>query len=149
MTGSLYSMAILRLAAASGDWPLVQTNGQRVIRRSALCGSVVTVDLALDEENRVNAFGIEAKACALGQAAATLLGRHMIGCSATLLDQVATDWRDWLSGQRDVLPDWPGIDALEEVKAYSARHGAVLLPFEAAAQAAISLARPLAHQAHD
>jgi NifU-like protein involved in Fe-S cluster formation len=148
VTGLLYSMAVLRLAAASGERPLLQTDATRIIRRSALCGSVVTVDLMLDGKGRVDAFGIDARACALGQAAATLLARHVIGRSAGELEDVLVQWRDWLQGKRNALPDWPGIELLAGVKAFPARHAAVLLPFEAAAQAGLGVGQSTLQQVH-
>ena len=40
----------------------------------------MTVDLPL-EDGRIAAFGQDVKACALGQASASVLGRHVIGAS--------------------------------------------------------------------
>ena len=55
---------------------------------SKLCGSTVTVDLKLDGEDRVAAFGQTVKACLLGQAAASVMGRNIVGSSATELHEV-------------------------------------------------------------
>jgi len=30
------------------------------------------------------------------------------------------------------LPDWPGLDAIEAARAFPGRHGAMLLPWQAA-----------------
>ena len=69
----LYSKRILALAA---DIPHVgrldaPMGTSRV--RAPLCGSVVTVDLDL-KDNRISRFAQDVKACALGQAAAAVVG---------------------------------------------------------------------------
>ena len=72
----LYSQRILALAA---DIPLTERLRDPQVtarRRSPLCGSTVTVDLDL-ADGRIAAFGQDVKACALGQASASVLGRHV------------------------------------------------------------------------
>jgi NifU-like protein involved in Fe-S cluster formation len=74
----LYSGRILALAA---DVPhagrLAHADGTAK-RRSPLCGSTVTVDVMMDR-GRVSGFAQDVKACALGQAAAAVLGRQSSG----------------------------------------------------------------------
>ncbi len=69
---NLYSGPILALAA---DIPLTERLDHpqvSVKQRAPLCGSTVTVDLVMDQ-GRVAAFGQDVKACALGQAAASVV----------------------------------------------------------------------------
>ena len=76
----LYSQRILALAA---DIPLTERLARPQVtarRRSPLCGSTVTVDLDL-EDGRVAAFGQDVRACALGQASASILARHVVGAT--------------------------------------------------------------------
>ena len=76
----LYSQRILALAA---DIPLTERLEHPQVtakRRSPLCGSTVTVDLDL-ADGRIAAFGQDVKACALGQASASVLGRHVVGAT--------------------------------------------------------------------
>ena len=47
----------------------------------------------------------------------------------------------WLDGTRDDPGAWPGLDILAPARRLSARHGAILLPFQAAAEAAALAAR--------
>ncbi|PKP61897.1 MAG: iron-sulfur cluster assembly scaffold protein, partial [Alphaproteobacteria bacterium HGW-Alphaproteobacteria-8] len=74
----LYSRRILALAA---DIPhvgrLAHPDGS-ASKRSPLCGSTVTVDVALDGD-RIADFAQDVKACALGQASASVLGAVAIG----------------------------------------------------------------------
>jgi NifU-like protein involved in Fe-S cluster formation len=132
---ALYSRDILRLAASIPNLGRLAAPQGSAERTSKVCGSRVTVDVSLDREGRIAALGLEVKACALGQAAAALLGKHAIG--ATHADLVAT--RDALAaslaGGRDEPGGWPGLAVFAAACAFPARHAAILLPFEAGAAA--------------
>ncbi len=127
----LYSQRILALAA---DIPLTGRleNPQVTARkRSPLCGSTVTVDLDI-EDGRVAAFRQDVKACALGQASASVLGRHVIGAS-----------REEIAGAREALAAMlksggaaPGapfeeLEVLMPAKDYRNRHASILLAWDA------------------
>jgi NifU-like protein involved in Fe-S cluster formation len=136
MSRALYNREILRLAAAIphlGRLPQPQGSAER---RSALCGSTVVVDVALDGEGRVAALGQDVKACALGQAAAALMGAHALGRTAEDIAGARDALRDYLAGTAGTAGAWPGLDIFADARAFPARHGSILLPFEAAAEAA-------------
>ena len=76
----LYSQRILALAAAIPLTERLEKPQSTARKRSPLCGSTVTVDLNV-ADGRIAAFGQDVKACALGQASASVLGRHVIGAS--------------------------------------------------------------------
>ena len=135
MSGSLYSMDVLRRAASVADFPPLSDADVAEERRSATCGSRVAVTLQLDEAGRVAAIGVDAKACALGQAAAAILAAEATGADLATIEAVSEAWRAYLSGERDVLPDWPGLELLAAGRDYPARHPSMRLGFEAAAAA--------------
>ena len=135
MNALLYNAEILRLATGNPCSERLAAPMGSAERRSALCGSRVTVDLELDAAGRVAAIGMQVSACAYGQASATLLARHAAGRSPDELAATSDAITRWLAGE-GTIPDWPGLDALAGVVPHSARHGAVRLPFEAAADAA-------------
>jgi NifU-like protein involved in Fe-S cluster formation len=139
MSEPLYSLDILRLATESAAFPLPQEVAAKVERRAPICGSRIIVDVRLDAEGRVAAYGHEVRACALGQAAATLFARHAIGRSPADLAAARDDLARWLADVDAPRPDWPDIDLLARARAYRARHGAIRLAFEAAADAAASV----------
>lgn len=134
MSGALYNRDILALAVGSVDFPPLGDARHRVSARAPLCGSAIILDIDADNDGRVTGVGMHVEACALGQASATLLARHAPG--RTLADIAAA--RDaiagWFAGEGD-FPDWPGFDLLAAVRDYPARHGAILLPFDAAVAA--------------
>ncbi len=132
MSGDLYTRDLLRLAVESARYPLLDAPDARVERRSPLCGSRITLDLAFDGDARVRAVGMAANACAVGQASAALLAGAVIGQDAEAVTRTLDDMNAWLAGTRDAPPDWPGIEAIAAARATPGRHGAMRLPFEAA-----------------
>lgn len=141
VSGPLYTRDILRLAASIPHLGRLDGAQASVEKRAPVCGSRVAIDLALDDAGRVIALGQEVKACALGQASAALMGRHALGRTADELAAARDALAAFLAGRRDDPGDWPGIEALAVARNYPARHGAILLPFEAVAEAAAQAAR--------
>ena len=136
MPASLYSRDILRLAASIPHYGRLAAAQASVEKSSPVCGSRVVVDLALDEGGRVAALGQEVRACALGQASAALMGTHAIGRTPTELAEARDALAAYLAGARDDPGSWPGLAVLSAARAYPARHAAILLAFDAAAEAA-------------
>lgn len=134
---ALYTPAILRLALACADFPPLPAYDVRVDRRAPLCGSRITLDMRMDPNGVTRSVGFTIHACAVGQAAAVLLAREVRGRSAADLAATAAVLARWLDSALAPPPDWPGIEMLEPVRALPARRGAALLPFEAAAAAAL------------
>ena len=85
MSTALYNRDILRLAASIPHLGRLEAPQASATRRSPVCGSIVTVDVVTDEAGRVAALGQEVKACALGQASASLMGAHAVGRTAAEL----------------------------------------------------------------
>ena len=70
------------------------------MKQSPVC-SRVTVDLVTDGEGRVAELGQEVRACALGQAAASLMGAHAIGRTPEELAEARDGLAEFLAGRRD------------------------------------------------
>jgi NifU-like protein involved in Fe-S cluster formation len=141
VSAPLYTRDILRLAAAIPHLGRLAGAQASAEKRAPVCGSSVVVDVMLDGEGRVAALGQEVKACAFGQASAALLGAHALGRSPAELAEARDALAAWLAGTRDDPGIWPGLEALAPARRLSARHGAILLPFQAAAEAALLAAR--------
>ena len=136
MIDDLYSAKILRLAAnmpRAGRLAAPDASSEKI---SKLCGSRVLVDLRLDGD-QVADFAQEVKACALGQAAAAVLGEHVIGARVDEIESARDQLRAMLkAGGPAPEGRFVELQALEPVKDYPARHASTLLAFEAAAEAA-------------
>jgi NifU-like protein involved in Fe-S cluster formation len=136
MTSALYTTEILRLAASIPYLKRLDNPDASVEKRSATCGSRVTVDLSLDDKGCVSALGLDVKSCAMGQASTCLFAKHAMGRSAQDLSDIEADLSQYLKGQSDVPVSWPGLHVFEAARDYPARHSAIRLVFEAGAQAA-------------
>ncbi len=131
----LYSQRILALAA---DIPLtrrLEHPDSTVKRRSPLCGSTVTVDVTV-RDGRIADFGQDVKACALGQAAASVVGRHILGRSRAEVEQARDELRAMLK-EGGPVPAAPfeGLEVLLPARDYKNRHASILLALEATAEA--------------
>lgn len=131
----LYSGKVMELA---NDIPLQRRLDEpdaTVERRSPLCGSRITVDLNLDGD-AVADYGHVVRACTLGQAAASIMARRVVGTSAEQLRRTAEAVRAMLKDGADPPPDlWEELAYLAPAHGYKSRHGSVLLAFEAVEQA--------------
>ena len=136
MATPLYTLEVLRLAASTARWDRLPAPGGTSEKRSPICGSRITVDVVLDAEGKIAELGQEVRACALGQASAALMGEHAIGKTAEELAAASDALKQWLAGEMDSPGDWPGLDIFAPALPHSARHPAIRLAFEAAAEAA-------------
>ena len=98
---------------------------------SKLCGSTIIVDLNMDGDV-VNNFAHDVKACALGQASASIVARHIIGARADELRTVRETMRRMLK-ENGPAPEgrFAELKFLEPVRDYKARHASTLLVFDA------------------
>jgi NifU-like protein involved in Fe-S cluster formation len=141
MNAPLYNTQILRLAAEIPFHERLAAPMATSEKRSTVCGSRVTVDVALDADGRVSAIGMLVRACALGQASSSLMGAHVVGRTAEELAAARDDLAAWLAGDRAIPPDWPGLEILTPALPHRGRHASIRLAFEAAAEAAAEARR--------
>jgi NifU-like protein involved in Fe-S cluster formation len=144
VTEPLYTRDILRLAASIPHLGRLADPDASVTKRAPVCGSHIIVDLVLDGDGRVSALGQEVKACAFGQASAALFGAHALDRSPDELAEARDALAAWLDGASETPGTWPGLGMLAPARRLSARHGAILLPFQAAAEASALAARATA-----
>jgi NifU-like protein involved in Fe-S cluster formation len=135
MSTSLYNAEILRLATSIPHQERLAAPMATSEKRSPICGSRVTVDVALGEDGRVSEVGMLVRACALGQASSSLLAANIVGRTPEELAAARDALAAWLAGEGEV-PVWPGLDVFTPALAHSARHASIRLAFEAAADAA-------------
>src|SRR5690606_32993857 len=132
----MYNTRIFELAAEIPRQRRLTDPDATATAHSKLCGSTVTVDLALDAAGRVSDFGQTVKACLLGQAAASVVGREIIGSQAEELREVGRTMRRMLK-ENGPPPTarWSDLGMLEPVRDYKARHASTLLVFDAVERA--------------
>jgi len=127
----IYTQRILELAAAIPRTTRLSTPQASATAHSKLCGSTVSVDLSM-EGDVVTDYGQSVKACLLGQSAASVMGREIVGSSSDELRAVGAAMRKMLK-QSGPPPSgkWADLSMLEPVRDYRARHASTLLVFDA------------------
>jgi NifU-like protein involved in Fe-S cluster formation len=102
---------------------------------SRLCGSTVTVDLAV-RDGVVSDFAHEVKACALGQASSSIMARSILGATPDELRAVRRAMQAMLK-ENGTPPTgrFEDFRYLEPVRDYKARHASTLLTFDAVVDA--------------
>jgi NifU-like protein involved in Fe-S cluster formation len=136
MFGELYHNRVLELAADIPHAERLKDPQGSSLKVSRVCGSTVAVDVNLDADGRIVEIGVEPKACALGQAATSILASHAIGRSLAEIEAARDALRAMLKEGADP-PDgefWE-LRHLQPVRDYPPRHTSTMLAFEAAAEA--------------
>lgn len=131
---ALYSQRLLALAADIPRLGRLDAPDASATRRSPVCGSTVTVHVRLDGEV-VADFAQEVRACALGQAAASVVGRALPGRTAAEVTEARDGLRAMLAGGPAPSGPFAALSALEVARAHPNRHASIMLALEAAAEA--------------
>ncbi len=127
----LYSGRILALAASIPHGERLPDPDATSKKRSPLCGSTVTVDVTLSD-GKITDFGQDVKACALGQAAASVVGAHVVGCTEDQILSARDALKDMLKndGPTPTAP-FSNLEVLRPAREYKNRHASILLALEA------------------
>ena len=113
---ALYNARILSLAGGLNKEDRLAHPDASVQMDSPLCGSRIRVDVTVDSNGLVQAYGQQVRACALGQSSAAIMKAHAVGKS---------------------LPqgEWADLAVLEPARSHKSRHASILLPFKAVVKA--------------
>ena len=135
MIDELYSARILALVADMPRTGRLAAPDASAEKTAKLCGSRIRVDVAV-EGDKVTDFAQEVQACALGQAAAAVLGAHAVGATLAEIEMARDGLRAMLKDQGPPPQGrFSDLAVLQPVKDYPARHASSLLALEATAQA--------------
>lgn len=136
MFGELYHNRVLELAADIPHGERLADPDGMSLKVSRVCGSTVHVDVKLDREGRIAAIGVDPKACALGQAATSILARAAAGKSLGEIVAARDALKAMLKdGAEPPTGDFWELRHLAPVRDYPPRHASTLLAFEAAVEA--------------
>ncbi|MGF1544498.1 MAG: iron-sulfur cluster assembly scaffold protein [Parvularculaceae bacterium] len=132
MLSDLYSDRLLAAAASIPPARRLDAPSARASRTSRVCGSEVDVELRLDGDV-VADVALAARACALGQASASLVANNIVGATADELYALRDEARAMLKegGPAPSGARWADLAALEAVRDYPQRHASTLLVFDA------------------
>lgn len=131
----LYSGRILELAASIPHQGRLSAPMGSAKKRSPLCGSTITVDVGV-KDGRISQFAQDVKACALGQASASILGGVVLGRNRAELEAARDALRAMLKDGGPVpAAPFDGYEVLIPARDYKNRHASILLALEAACEA--------------
>ena len=131
----LYSGRILQLASSipnAGRLPAPQGAARR---RAPLCGSTIGAEVSL-RDGRLAEYAQDVRACALGQAAASVVGAAAAGRSVGEVRAARESLRAML--QDNAPPPaapFDGLAVLMPARGHANRHGSILLPLDALIEA--------------
>ena len=136
MLDTVYNKRILELAADIPRLGRLAAPQASATAHSKLCGSTITVDVAM-ADGKVADYAQELRACALGQASASILARGVIGATPEELRSLREKMRKMLkeNGPPPAAGKWGDIAVLEPVRDYKARHASTMLTFDAVVDA--------------
>ncbi len=127
----LYSQRLLALAASIPHGGRLPSPTASASRRSPVCGSSITVDLVM-ADGIITDFAQEVRACALGQASASLLGSVVIGRSIAEIRKARQELGTMLSdGAAPPAAPFDGYEALIPARDHRNRHASILLALDA------------------
>ena len=127
----LYTRDILALAASLPLRPFQADADYTARVTSPVCGSDLSLSMAIDGMQNVIDFGYDIRACAFGQASMSIFARHAISATVETIQQAGISLRAILKADRDTSDLWADLEILSPLAEIPMRHGAVLLPFVA------------------
>jgi len=131
----IYNTKLLELAAHIPHSERLTAPEATATAHSKLCGSTVTIDLTMNKD-RVTSYGQIVKACLLGQATCAIVGGNIIGATSQELREAGAAMRRMLKEEGPAPTGrFADLALLEAVRHYKARHGSVMLVFEAVERA--------------
>ena len=135
MINAIYNKDVLRLAADITCIGTLDNSDASASLRSPLCGSSMNVTINI-RNGRIIAYNQEIKACALGQASASVMAKAVIGKSKSDIQSIRDEIQEMLvKGTLITEGEWSALIALAPAKEVKSRHGAILLPFDAVIKA--------------
>ncbi|MGZ9809793.1 iron-sulfur cluster assembly scaffold protein [Pseudoroseicyclus sp. H15] len=130
----LYSSRILGLTADMPRLGKLESPDGEARRRSPTCGSTVHVTLAWDGSH-VTDYAQEVKACALGQASASVVGGVVVGLDEPTIRKGRDELAAMLAGGPAPEAPFDGLEALSPAREYKNRHASIMLALEATLEA--------------
>lgn len=132
---NLYSARILELATDMPRVGRLDHPDASAQKRAPLCGSTVTVDITT-QGDVITDYAADVKACALGQAAASIIGAHVVGQTRADL-HIARDALNTMLTSDGPTPPAPfeELEVLRAAAAFKNRHASILLTLDALVEA--------------
>lgn len=131
----LYSKCILALASDIPHLGKLTDPTGSAHKRSPQCGSSVTAYVVM-QDDRIADFAQEVRACALGQASASVLGSVALGRTRDEITKARDELRDMLKTDGPIpTAPFQALEVLLPAREFPNRHASILLAWDALAGA--------------
>ena len=128
----LYTEKILKLTTEIPRIGRIDEADKVVSIRSPICGSSVTIYVN-KANGEISDFKQEVRACALGQASASILASNIIGLNYSKICELHKSVKDMLEkGSSPPPPPFSKYELLRPASEFKNRHASIMLPLNAA-----------------
>ena len=128
----LYSEKILKLASEIPNTGKLENAEKEIMHRSPICGSKVTIYVNL-KNGIIREYMQEVKACALGQASASIFGLNAIGQDYNSVSRLYNSVKNMLENNGDTpMKPFEKYELLRPAYEFKNRHASILLVLGAA-----------------
>ena len=127
----LYSEKILKLATEIPNTGKLENAEKEITLRSPICGSKVTIYINM-ENGIISEYMQEIKACALGQASASIFGLNAIGQDQNSVFNLYYSVKNMLENNGDApIKPFEKYELLRPAFEFKNRHASILLVLDA------------------
>lgn len=131
MSLELYNTALRELAREGKALVRLTSPRHSVTLDNPLCGDRVTIDIDMDDAQRLQALGGKVRGCLLCEASLAMMARHADGATLSDLRIAGEDLRRLLDSRPLSSGHWPELMHFAPVASFSSRYQCVSLPFDA------------------
>ena len=123
----IYTKTILRFASNIPNAERLKNPDVSITKRTAVCGSSMTVDLNI-KNGKIEQIGLDIKACALGQASASIFAKNAIGLTLKEVQKLKNELISFLkTGDFLIKTPFEDYKYLEPARSVPYRHDSILL----------------------
>ena len=123
----IYTKTILRFASNVPNAERLKSPDVSVTRRTAICGSSMTVDLNI-KNGKIEKIGLDIKACALGQASASIFAKNAVGLTLKKVQNLKNELIDFLkTGNFQIKKPFEDYKYLDPARSVPYPHDSILL----------------------
>ncbi len=136
MIDQLYQKTILKHAANAIAHGELADADHSLMHHNPMCGDRIKVYIKLENNSLIN-FSHQAKACALCQASASVLGENYYGLThaklTDLIEKIKISLNETTDENKIIWPEdkWQALDVFNVVREHKSRQTCVTLPFDA------------------
>ena len=131
----IYTKTILRFASNIPNAERLKSPDVSVTKRTAVCGSSMTVDLNI-KNGKIEKIGLDIKACALGQASASIFAKNAVGLTLEEVQNLKNELIGFLkTGDFQIKKPFDDYQYLDPARSVPYRHDSILLVLDSTEEA--------------